>query len=45
MLLEPATALNVLAVGSLARWVTTLNVQLYQDDPAEQPITRYDEPA
>jgi hypothetical protein len=44
-LLDPATALNVLTIGSLARWDATLNAQRYQDDLAEQPIARRDQPS
>jgi hypothetical protein len=44
-LLDPATALNALTVGSLARWDATLNAQRYQNDPAEQPIARRDQPS
>lgn len=44
-LLDPASALNVLTVGSLARWDATFNSQLYRDDPAEQPIARRDQPS
>ena len=44
-LLDPAPALNVLTVGSIARWDATMNAQRYQDDPAEQPIARSDQPS
>ena len=44
-LLDPASALNALTVGSLARWDATFNAQRYQDDPAEQPIARRDQPS
>lgn len=44
-LLDPAPALNVLTVGSLARWDTTFNAQRYENDPAEQPIARHDQPS
>ncbi len=44
-LLDPAPALNALAVGSLARWDATFNAQRYRDDPAEQPIARRDQPS
>ena len=43
-LLDPATALNVLIVGSLARWDATFNAQRFQNDPAEQPIARRNQP-
>lgn len=44
-LLDPAPALNALTVGSLARWDATFNAQRYQNDPAEQPIARRDQPS
>lgn len=44
-LLDPATALNALTVGGIARWDATYNNQRYQNDPAEQPIARHDQPA
>ena len=44
-LLDPATALNALTVGSLARWDANFNAQRYEDDPAEQPIARGDQPS
>lgn len=44
-LLDPAPALNVLTVGSLARWDATFNAQRYRNDPAEQPIARRDQPS
>lgn len=44
-LLDPATALNALTVGGIARWDATFNNQRYQNDPAEQPIARHDQPA
>lgn len=44
-LLDPASALNALTVGSLARWDATFNAQRYQDDAAEQPIARHDQPS
>jgi len=44
-LLDPATALNALTVGSLVRWDATFNAQRYRDDPAEQPIARRDQPS
>ena len=44
-LLDPAPALNALTVGSLARWDASFNSQRYQDDPAEQPIARRDQPS
>ncbi len=44
-LLDPAPALNVLTVGSLARWDATFNAQRYRDDVEEQPIARRDQPS
>lgn len=44
-LLDPAPALNVLTVGSLARWDATLNAQRYQNDASEQPIARHNQPS
>ncbi len=44
-LLDPATALSALTVGSLARWDASFNSQRYQDDPAEQPLARRDQPS
>ncbi|MBI4517853.1 MAG: S8 family peptidase [Deltaproteobacteria bacterium] len=44
-LLDPAPALNVLTVGSIARWDATFNAQRYQGDPTEQPIARHDQPS
>jgi hypothetical protein len=44
-LLDPAPALNALTVGSVARWDATFNAQRYQNDPAEQPIARHDQPS
>ncbi|MBI1424285.1 MAG: S8 family serine peptidase [Gammaproteobacteria bacterium] len=44
-LLDPATALNVLTVGSLARYDQTFASQRYSGDPAEQPIARRDQPS
>lgn len=44
-LIEPAPALNVLTVGSLARHNQTYNSQHYPRDPAEQPIAQPDQPS
>ncbi|HWP58272.1 MAG TPA: S8 family peptidase [Candidatus Acidoferrales bacterium] len=44
-LLDPAPALNALTVGSLGRWDASFNAQRYQNDPAEQPIARRDQPS
>jgi hypothetical protein len=39
-IVEPAPALNVITVGSLARYDQTINSQRYSGDPAEVPIAR-----
>ena len=44
-LLDPAPALNALTVGGLARWDATFNNQRYQNDVAEQPIARHNQPS
>ena len=44
-LIDPAPALNVLTVGSIARWDRTFNSQRYQDDPSEVPVARHDQPS
>lgn len=44
-LIEPAPALNVLTVGSLARHNQTYNSQRYPLDPAELPIAQSDQPS
>ncbi|MCP4407714.1 MAG: S8 family peptidase [Gammaproteobacteria bacterium] len=44
-LIDPAPALNVLTVGSLARWDRDFNSQRYPDDPAEMPIALHDQPS
>ncbi len=44
-LIEPAPALNVLTVGSIARRDRTTNSLRYQDDPNEVPIARHDQPS
>ncbi len=44
-LIDPATALNVLTVGSLARWDRDFNSQRYPDDPAEVPIALHNQPS
>jgi hypothetical protein len=44
-LLDPAPAINVLTVGSLARWDATFASQRYVDDPSQQPIARHDCPS
>lgn len=44
-IIEPAPALNVLTVGSLARHNQTYNSQRYPLDPAEIPIAQPDQPS
>lgn len=44
-LLDPAPALNVITVGSLARWDATFNSQRYQRTVEEVPIARRDQPS
>ncbi|MFH1135639.1 MAG: S8 family peptidase [Pseudomonadota bacterium] len=44
-IIEPAPALNVLTVGSLARHDRTFNSQRYQTDPSEVPIAKPDQPS
>jgi len=44
-LLDPAPALNALTVGSLARRDATFSAQRYQNDAAEQPLARRDQPS
>jgi hypothetical protein len=44
-ILDPATALNVLTVGALARWDRTFSSQRYVDDATEQPIARRNQPS
>jgi len=44
-IIEPAPALNVLTVGSLARHNQTYNSQRYPLDPAEVPIVQPDQPS
>jgi hypothetical protein len=44
-ILEPAPALNVITVGSLARHDQTTNSQRYSGDPAEVPIARHNQPS
>ncbi len=42
-LLDPAPALNVLTVGSLARWDQNFNAQRHPNDPREHPIAQRDQ--
>ncbi len=44
-IIEPASALNVLTVGSLARHNQTWNSQSHQLDPSEVPIAQPDQPS
>lgn len=44
-IIEPAPALNVLTVGSLARYDQSFNSQRYANDPAESPISRRNQPS
>ncbi|PXX16114.1 subtilase family protein [Nitrosomonas ureae] len=44
-IIDPATALNVLTVGSLARWEANRNAQRFTRDPAELPIAKTEQPS
>ena len=44
-IVEPAPALNVLTVGSLARYDQTASSQRYPNDPSEIPIARQNQPS
>ena len=44
-IIDPATALNALTVGSIARWEASLNAQRYSHDPAELPIAKTEQPS
>lgn len=44
-IIDPATALNALTIGSLARWEASLNAQRYRHDPAELPIAKAKQPS
>jgi hypothetical protein len=44
-IIEPATAMNVLTVGSLARHNQTFNSQRNSHDPSELPIAQPDQPS
>ncbi|MBN1610907.1 MAG: S8 family peptidase [Polyangiaceae bacterium] len=44
-LLDPAPALNVLTVGSLARYERPRSAQRHSDDPAYQPVARTRQPS
>jgi len=44
-IIDPATALNVLTVGSLARLDASRNSQRFINDPAELPIAKAEQPS
>lgn len=44
-IIDPATALNVLTVGSLARYDQSFPSQRYPTDPSELPIARSEQPS
>lgn len=44
-LVDPAPALNVLTVGSLARWDRDFNSQRYPYDPVEVPVALHNQPS
>jgi hypothetical protein len=44
-IIDPATALNVLTVGSLARLDASRNSQRFLNDPAELPIAKIEQPS
>ena len=44
-LVDPAPALNVLTVGSLARWDRSANTLRWPDDVPENPIAQRDQPS
>ena len=44
-LVDPAPALNVLTVGSLARWDRSANSVRWSNDPREQPVAQRDQPS
>jgi len=44
-IIEPATALNALTVGSLARHNQTFNSQHHSQDPSELPVAQPDQPS
>ncbi len=44
-IIDPATALNVLTVGSLARWEASLNALRHTHDPSELPIAKTGQPS
>lgn len=44
-IIDPATALNALTVGSLARYDQSFRSQIYSSDPSSIPIARKDQPS
>lgn len=44
-IVDPATALNVLTIGSVARYDQTINSQRWANDPAEVPIASVNQPS
>ncbi|WP_319549139.1 S8 family peptidase [Desulfogranum marinum] len=44
-IVDPATAMNVLTVGSVARYDQTVNSRRYANDPAEIPIASVNQPS
>ena len=44
-IIEPATALNALSIGSLARHNQTFNSQRYSHDPSELPVAQPNQPS
>ena len=44
-IIDPAPAINVITVGSLARFDSNFNGQRYPYDPSEQPIARRNQPS
>ncbi|MDU0457789.1 MAG: S8 family peptidase [Geobacteraceae bacterium] len=44
-LIDPAPALNVLTVGSIARWDQTISSQRYTPSVEDIPIARHDQPS
>lgn len=44
-IIDPATAINAITVGSLARWDASFNALRYKYDPSELPIAKIDQPS
>jgi hypothetical protein len=44
-IIDPATAINALTIGSIARWESSLNAQRHSHDPAELPIAKTEQPS